>query len=220
MINKHGPLGALYPKTTYIMEGDTPSFLGLIGNGLGWPASPAYGGWGGRYSLYRPYAESRRLWTNDHDSRDTLEVDGRPFTSDQATIWRWRRHFQHDFAARMDWCTAGKFGDANHNPIAVLNRDTSKQIVKLQAKVGSTITFSSGGSSDPDRDTLTSRWMIYAEAGTYRGDARLSRNEGSKTELEIPAGHDGRTIHVILTVEDDGAPPLVSYRRAIVTLGG
>ena len=30
-------------------------------------------------------------------------VDGRTYTSDQATIWRWRTAFQHDFAARMDW---------------------------------------------------------------------------------------------------------------------
>jgi len=40
----HGPLGANYLKFDYIMEGDTPSFLGLINNGLGWCISPAYGG--------------------------------------------------------------------------------------------------------------------------------------------------------------------------------
>ncbi len=38
IINNHGPLGALYPPLKYIMEGDTPSFLGLINNGLGWSA--------------------------------------------------------------------------------------------------------------------------------------------------------------------------------------
>jgi hypothetical protein len=30
----HGPLGAEHPHTDYIMEGDTPSFFGLIENGL------------------------------------------------------------------------------------------------------------------------------------------------------------------------------------------
>ena len=30
-------------------------------------------------------------------------VEGKAYTSDQATIWRWRTAFQHDFAARMDW---------------------------------------------------------------------------------------------------------------------
>ena len=49
VIKNHGPLGALYPKLAYIMEGDTPAFLGLVNNGLGGAVSPAYGGWGGRY---------------------------------------------------------------------------------------------------------------------------------------------------------------------------
>ncbi len=30
IIRDHGPLGALYPRFAYIMEGDTPSFLGLV----------------------------------------------------------------------------------------------------------------------------------------------------------------------------------------------
>lgn len=53
IIKNHGPLGALYPRLEYIMEGDTPWFLGLINNGLGWAESPAWGGWGGRYVLYQ-----------------------------------------------------------------------------------------------------------------------------------------------------------------------
>lgn len=61
IIRNHGPLGALYPRLEYIMEGDTPSFLGLINNGLGWHVSPAYGGWGGRYALYRAYGETRPI---------------------------------------------------------------------------------------------------------------------------------------------------------------
>ena len=36
IIKNHGPLGALYPKLAYIMEGDTPCFIGLVRNGLGW----------------------------------------------------------------------------------------------------------------------------------------------------------------------------------------
>lgn len=34
---RHGPLGAIYPDVAYGMEGDTPSFLGLIPNGLSVP---------------------------------------------------------------------------------------------------------------------------------------------------------------------------------------
>ncbi|HUV14049.1 MAG TPA: DUF1593 domain-containing protein, partial [Acidobacteriota bacterium] len=74
VIKNHGPLGTLYPKLEYIMEGDTPSFLGLINNGLGSQVSPSFGGWGGRYVLYQSYGEERRIWTNNLESRDTVTL--------------------------------------------------------------------------------------------------------------------------------------------------
>jgi len=48
-IRSRGPLGKLYPKPCCIHEGDTPSFLALIGNGLDAFMSPSWGGWGGRF---------------------------------------------------------------------------------------------------------------------------------------------------------------------------
>jgi hypothetical protein len=50
----NGPLGAEYPDVAWGMEGDTPSFLSLIPNGLSDPEHPEWGGWGGRYELYKP----------------------------------------------------------------------------------------------------------------------------------------------------------------------
>ena len=110
-IRSKGPLGKLYPLPCCIHEGDTPSFLGLINNGLASFMSPTYGGWGGRYVWRTFYGETRPFWTQGGDSfpgrdnsKDTVTgVDGNIYTSDQATIWRWRTAFQHDFAARMDW---------------------------------------------------------------------------------------------------------------------
>jgi len=46
-IRSKGPLGKLYPQFAYIMEGDTPTFLGLIVNGLNAYRRPDWGGWGG-----------------------------------------------------------------------------------------------------------------------------------------------------------------------------
>jgi len=120
-VRSKGPLGKHYPLPCCIHEGDTPSFLGLIDNGLASAMSPAYGGWGGRYVFRQPYGETRPMWTQGGDSypgrdssRDTVTgIDGASYTSDQATIWRWRRAFQHDFAARMDW-TIRDEGEANH----------------------------------------------------------------------------------------------------------
>ncbi len=220
VIRNHGPLGALYPKLAYIMEGDTPSFLGLIENGLGWTVSPAYGGWGGRYALYKGHGESRPVWTNNEDSRDTVLIEGRgTFTSEQATIWRWREHFQHDFAARMDWCVAESYGKANHNPVAVLNGDASKSVLEMNAKPGATVTLSSAGSKDPDGNRLERTWLVYPEAGSYRRAVQLSSQSGEAASFVAPAVAKPETIHVILQLRDDGVPALYSYRRAVVRIG-
>lgn len=217
IIRNHGPLGALYPKLAIIMEGDTPSFLGLIDNGLAWRRHPGWGGWGGRYVLYQAYGETRPIWTNNHDSRDTIKLpEERTVCSDQATIWRWRKHFQHDFAARMDWCVAERFEAANHNPTAVLNGDTSKEPVRIQVPSGGRTQLSSYDSTDPDGDNLRAGWFIYPEAGTCQVAGGLSSEEGESVEFEAPTTEHRCTVHIILQLEDDGQPSLVAYRRAVV----
>lgn len=227
IIRNHGPLGALYPRLEYIMEGDTPSFLGLIRNGLGWHVNPAYGGWGGRYALYPAYGETRPIWTNNQDSRDTVTADnGQTECTDMATIWRWREHFQHDFAARMDWCVTDDYRKANHNPVAVLNGDATKRVLEITAKSGDSVPLSAEGTHDPDGDAFEVRWWIYAEASSLR-DARgrefppeitLSASAGSTTRLTAPVVRRPETIHVILEVQDRGTPSLWAYRRAILTI--
>ena len=176
-VNEHirskGPLGKLYPMPCCIHEGDTPSFLGLINNGLASFMSPTYGGWGGRYVWRQFYGESHPSWTQGGDSfpgrdnsKDTVVgMDGRTYTSDQATIWRWRTAFQHDFAARMDW-TIKDVRSANHNPEIVVNGQAGKAPVLIDAVAGGRITLDASGTRDPDGHSLTYNWVFYPEAGT------------------------------------------------------
>lgn len=216
IIENHGPLGARYPLVAYIMEGDTPSFLNLIPNGLAGDVSPAYGGWGGRYELRRGYGETRPIWT---DARDTVRLsDNREHTSNQATIWRWREAYQHDFAARMDWCIQPKSA-ANHNPVAVLNGTPGRAPVETSAKAGVVLSLSALGSTDPDGDRLNYRWFVYPEAGTLReaATARVEKDRSAEAQLHLPGKvQRGGTVHVILEVTDSGTPRLTSYRRLIV----
>jgi hypothetical protein len=172
-IRRKGPLGKHYPYPCCIHEGDTPSFLGLIDNGLASAMSPSYGGWGGRY-VWRTFSgESRPFWTQGGDSypgrdssRDTVTgMDGRSYTSDQATIWRWRAAFQNDFAARMDW-TIAEPARSNHNPIVMVNGQAGKAPVNIEARVGVPVALDSAGTRDPDGDALCYRWFFYPEAGT------------------------------------------------------
>ena len=215
VIQGHGPLGAMYPKWKYIMEGDTPSYLNLIDNGLGSETRPDYGGWGGRYKLSTPKGETRPIWTN---SRDTLTVDGKSWSSQHATVWRWREAYQNDFAARMDWCIASNRKDANHHPNAVINGSKGKSVVSITAQAGKTVTLSAAGSSDPDGDKLTYRWFQYVEAGTG-GSIKISGEDSDKVAFTAP-NEPGKTIHIILELRDNGKPNLMSYRRIVVTISG
>jgi hypothetical protein len=219
IIDGHGPLGSLYPKLKFIMEGDTPSFIGLVNNGLGSRTSPSYGSWGGRYVLCQTYAETRPIWTNARGSQDTVVAEnGIEYTSDQATIWRWREAYQHDFAARMDWCVAETFEAANHNPVAAFDNDTSKAVVKMNVKAAETVKLSAAGSNDPDEDNLSYHWFVYREAGTYPGTVDIQGSQQPQASFIAPEVDQAREIHVILELKDDGDPNLYSYRRIVVTV--
>jgi len=219
IIENHGPLGALYPPLKYIMEGDTPSFLGLIDNGLGSTISPSYGGWGGRYMLHQSYAETRPIWTNTRNSRDTVVTeDGTSWTSDQATIWRWREAYQHDFAARMDWCVADSFDKANHNPIAAFNGDTSRAVVRLRAKQGERIRLDATGTKDPDGDKVSYRWFVYEEVQPFGRIFTIENGTSPQASFVASQVRSPQSFHIILEVKDDGLPCLWSYRRIIVTV--
>ncbi|MDP6045429.1 MAG: DUF1593 domain-containing protein [Phycisphaerae bacterium] len=213
VIEGHGPLGAMYPKWKYIMEGDTPSYLNLIDNGLGGEVRPDYGGWGGRYKLSTPPGQTRPIWTN---SPDTLTVDSKSYSLPHATVWRWREAYQNDFAARMDWCVSAKRSDANHHPVAVANGVKGKSVVSITAQNGQTVTLSAAGSADPDGDKVTLRWFQYLEAGSAsRVDLRGADTE--QVSFIVPS-EPGKTLHMILEVKDNGKPNLFSYRRVVVTI--
>ncbi len=213
----HGPLGAEYPDIEYIMEGDTPSFLYLVNNGLNEPEHPDYGSWGGRYAFYTPYPrkffhipETRPFWTNTDDW--VVGNDGLIYINPQATIWRWRDAYQNDFAARMDW-TVMNYEEANHPPVPMLSHE--KQV---KAKTGDTVSLSAEGSSDPDEDLLSYKWFHYREPGTYVGDIELDQPKKSKISFTAPPVQERQTIHIILEVTDNGVPPLTRYQRVVITV--
>lgn len=221
-IRSKGPLGAQYPHMTFLMEGDSPTFMYLINNGLGSPEHPDWGSWGGRYEHYQPRTEkwflepeTRPIWSDAQD--EVMGVDGNWHTSNKATIWRWREVYQNDFVARMDW-TIKAYEEANHPPVPQLGHDN-----QMTAKVGDRIELSAAGSTDPDGNELSYKWFYYPEAGSYtissgRTGSPLKINNVDKMNawFIIPESHRLGTMHIILAVTDNGTPTLTRYKRVII----
>ena len=227
-IRHKGPLGAEYPLWKYLMEGDTPSFLNLVANGLSDPEHPDWGGWGGRYELYTPrmqkwflQPETRPIWSDAQD--EVMGSDGKWHTGNHETIWRWREAYQNDFAARMDW-TIMPYAKANHPPVPKLTTPA-----EITAKPGQRVDLSAEGSTDPDSDALSYQWFCYAEAGTLgissaRSGQPLEIRDSDlakawfivPTSRVMPPGTG--TLHIILAVTDHGTPRLTRYQRVIVNV--
>lgn len=227
-IRRKGPLGAEYPHWEYLMEGDTPSFLGLVNNGLNTLEQPNWGGWGGRYEIYTPrpqkwhlYPETRPFWSDADD--EVAGVDGRWHDSNHATIWRWRTAYQNDFAARMDW-TIRPYNKANHPPVVRL-----AHLNRIPANPGQRIELSAEGTTDPDGDAVSYEWFYYNEAGTF---PLSSGTSGQPLEIKnfdqvrawfivpnsrvMPPGHGD--MHIVLAVTDHGSPRLTRYQRVVITV--
>lgn len=232
----HGPLGAAYPDVAWGMEGDTPSWLSLIPNGLNEAEHPDWGGWGGRYELYKPdfaklskggsgvpfEAETREIWTNAVDSYTpyvfkeygrVVGPDSVSFADNRVTLWRWRDDFQNDFAARMDWCTR-TYQESNHPPVPELGNPQ-----EITVKSGEGFGLDARNSSDPDGDHLSFLWFNYPEAGTYKKPIKIEGAENAHGAYVIaPVVEKKETAHFILKVTDKGIPSLSRYKRLIVTI--
>jgi hypothetical protein len=210
VLENHGPLGAMYPTNTHIpqKEGDSPTFMYLIPNGLNSPENPDWGSWAGRFATsvkgerIPQDAGARRYYSPNQ--RDT--IDGK--TNRDNTLARWAVHIQNDFRARMDWCVK-EFAEANHPPVVKVAGEMRRKV-----RVGEKVELDASASSDPDGQALTFEWVVYPEVSGYRGTLPKIE-DGAKTSVTIPADAAGQAMHVILVVTDAGEPALTRYGRVI-----
>ncbi len=196
----HGPLCAAYPQE-YTSEGDTPSYMPLIDNGLEQHTDYTIGGWGGRPE-YRS--------GNHMQDGDDGDPDGN--VNSHYTFQRWLPAAQNAWAARADWCVK-PYAEANHQPAIRLNHNT-----RLTAKPGERVPLSATA-SDPDGDKLTYLWWPYLEAGTYPGSVTIPDAGNAACSLVVPTdAKPGHTLQVICEVTDDGTPQLTRYQRVVITV--
>jgi hypothetical protein len=220
-----------YEKYDFISEGDSPSFLYLVDTGLRSLEDATWGGWGGRFGA---------------DGKNTV-ADYDPITKEfesSYTLTRWFDDIQNDFAARVDWCTAETYADANHAPTLEIQEG-----IDVTAAAGDTVTLTAVA-EDPDGDKVSVNWWRYFEADTYMDSPdknpelvddnslgllieRIGEVEdpdklntielnGADTEtvsFTVPEdAKSGDTIHIIAVATDDGPHTLKRYQRVIVTV--
>lgn len=111
--------------------GDTPSFLYTLFNGLRNYENPTYGGWGGRYTKLEGLANVYADAPDDGDIKKSIS--------------RWIDQANNDFQARLDWCVAGNFSDANHKPVIKIRGESS-----ISARPGQKISLNAKSTTDPD----------------------------------------------------------------------
>lgn len=190
-IQGRGALGGEYPTYKWGVEGDTPSFLYVMPNGLNNPEDPHQCGWAGYHERGMCADSLTTAWTSWQEPVRSISMGYKQrFYPDEL----------NDFMARMQWAAEGK---GNLNPYIVIQNDTINSLSLDASK-----------SFDPDGDNLQFSWWQQPEIGKTK--VKIEQADQPIATLRIPADAKGDTIHIICEVHDDGPYHLPAYRRIII----
>ena len=199
------------PKGSWLGEGDNPTFMNVLGNGLfAWEKGNP-GGWGGR-----PFYPNLQTYV-DPFSNDTSKV--KDLVISESTLKRFDQAdtelavfpdffaaAQKDFAARMDWSVNKNFKSSNHAPIISLKNERV-----LNVKPGQAIELSASV-KEPDGDSYSTKWWQFK---TYKKEPvlEISDSKSLTTIVKLPASvNKGETFFLVLEVSDDRAASLTAYQ--------
>lgn len=206
-IQNKGNMGVVYPKYKYGVEGDTPSFLYVLPNGLNTPEKPSQGSWGGYF-----------VYELSPDSVTNCFTNMRPEIKEISQ--KYEKYFYpaifNNFAARMEWAATGT---GNHNPEIVINGIGGMTPIEIEVNPGDKATLDISESYDPDGDSIVYKWWMMPEAGVSLPEECLTVTSTGNAELKIPKDAERGNIHIICECTDSGSIPLTSYRRIIIQTG-
>ena len=225
MIQGKGALGKEYPTYKWGVEGDTPSFLYVMPNGLNDPEDPHQAGWAGYHERGLCADSLTTAWTSWQEPVRTISVGYKQrFYPDEL----------NDFCARMQWAAEGR---GNLNPYIVMSPQAQfvhpltlegasiampHDTITIAVPPGVakddvfTIRMDASKSFDPDGDGLRFLWWQQPEIGHTR--MNIEAADQPVATIRFPAGIKSDTIHLICEIHDDGPFHLVAYRRVIIAI--
>lgn len=205
------------PKGEFLGEGDTFTYLNLIDNGLLAYHDDTPGGWAGHGRpnvgalIPAPAGQSSPIRSYE----DLLRIMERSAAAPrpQSPQPNFTPAAQNGFAGRMKWSVTPTYAGANHEPAVAI-----REKARLSARPGETLHLQ-GIASDPDGNALSVKWWQWKDVGTYPGQVTLSNPASLATSIQVPSdAATSQTIHLILEVTDDGAPPLTRYQRVVISV--
>jgi hypothetical protein len=201
-------------KSSWLGEGDNPTFMNMLGNGLRAYEKNSYGGWGGRqinnqqiniFSFSGGDTSQQAMVNAISSANNSSNRNANPYPDFFSAA-------QLDFAARLKWSVTPKYSNANHEPIVTIEGP-----LNVLASPGETIRLN-GNVFDPDGDKVSINWWQF-QVGTYSNNVTISSANTAKAKVSIPKDAiSGQTIHVILEATDEGTPSLTRYQRIIIVV--
>ena len=209
------------PQGEFLGEGDTFTYLNLMGNGLDAYRDDTPGGWAGRV-VVNPSSASRAPRAADSAQATSFEAFMRslegigpegPTTRPPSPRPNFTPAAQNDFAARMKWSVTATYAGANHEPSV-----TTPAGSRIAARPGETVRLRAKV-SDPDGNAVAVRWWRWKDVDTYPGDVSVADSTALTTELRVPNdAMPGQTIQLVVEATDNGTPALTRYRRIVVSV--
>ena len=203
-IQGHGSLGSEYPTYKWGVEGDTPSFLYLMPNGLNDPEDPTQTGWAGYHERGICPDSLTTAWNSWQEPVRSISI---------AYKQRFYPDELNDFIARIEWAEKGS---GNKNPIVIVNNQPGLASIHINAHVNDVIKLDASNSYDPDNENLSFTWWQQPEIGDQL--LSIDGSQQPKASVAIPSSASGKDFHIICEVHDDGPYQLVAYRRVIITI--
>ena len=204
-IQGKGALGKTYPTYKYGVEGDTPSFLHILPNGLHDPEHPEQVGWAGCFRHGISPDSITQAWTNWQKPQKSIS---------RGYEERFYQDIVRDFMARMEWADKGT---GNRNPVVVVNGKKGRSVIHIKASPGKTIKLDASKSYGNVGDNLSFKWWIQEDCSTNPGDFAVDSQDAT-AKVTAPSHGQNAELHLVCEVRDDGDIPLVSYRRIIISM--